>query len=47
MGTVSGAGVDGGVYIQTGELVFLNGSTLVIGNRATTQSNQIFGMTQG
>jgi hypothetical protein len=47
MGSLSGAGVGGGLYIQTGGLVFLNGSTLVIANRATTASNQIFGVVQG
>ncbi len=46
-GALSGAGVGGGLYIQSGALVFLNGSTFVFVNRATTQSSQIFGMTQG
>jgi hypothetical protein len=46
MGALGGDGVGGGLYIQSGGLVFLNGSTLVVGNRATTQSSQIYGTTQ-
>ena len=46
-GALGGSGVGGGLYIQTGGLVFLNGSTLVVANRATTQSSQIYGTVQG
>jgi hypothetical protein len=47
MGAPFGDGVGGGLYINAGGIVFLNGSTLVLGNRATTQGNQIFGVTSG
>jgi hypothetical protein len=46
MGAIPGSGVGGGLYIQPSGVVFLNGSTLVFANRATTEGSQIFGTTQ-
>jgi hypothetical protein len=43
MGALGGAGVGGGLFIQTTASVSLDSATLVIANSATTQSSQIFG----
>jgi hypothetical protein len=47
MGAVAGQGAGGGLFVQRTGLVLLNGSTLAVGNRATTQGSQIYGTTSG
>ena len=47
MGALAGQGSGGGIYIDPAATVLLNGSTLLIGNRTTTQGNQIFGTPAG
>ena len=47
MGALPGQGSGGGIYIDPAATVLLNGSTFLIGNRATTQGNQIFGTPAG
>ena len=37
MGALAGQGDGGGIFIETTATVLLNGSTFVVGNRATTQ----------
>ena len=47
MGALGGQGSGGGIYIDPAATVLLNGSTLLIGNHATTQGSQIFGTPAG